>query len=457
MLFFLLALAHGYQETITFISLDAYNTISILNFTDSLAVSSISPFTHLNTFPISILELLEKTSSFSAILTWGTPETLKPRLSDYTSKTGRKLQLSQPGLSIFATTQNWSDFINKLSITLTLAALPASTRPIELPASLFWHSNDFLCVENLKKLESLLPCRGKGLTSLLDQLATSKYLSVSLQASRNTLASSLLENYSYSIVITALRKEQYSGVLSQCNTSVEIFEEGLEEYTSSLRLSKLALSPVKAKSQPEILSLRSLQDEEHGFTARFFHTLSNTSKNPIKVSIIEHFNKALVPLLSTFSHRPAVFTRYTEGWVAKFEVEVAPGQEVVISLSLNKKILGFEEYPTDPQRGWDILPMPFYWNDQVDVSNALLVMIPEPDFSMPFNVICITGTVIAFFFTSLQSIQTWKDAAHWSGEEYETTIVKARKTMNLLRNVVLAVCLTVLYILDRQGIVKMFG
>ena len=84
-------------------------------------------------------------------------------------------------------------------------------------------------------------------------------------------------------------------------------------------------------------------------------------------------------------------------------------------------------------------------------------MIPEPDFSMPFNVICITGSAIAFLFTSFQNIQTWKDSVHWSHSEYENSILKAKKRFGMLKNCILAVSLAVMIYLDQKGIIKMFG
>ena len=383
------------------------------------------------------------------------PEGIESRLLDYFDKTKRTVKTSQPGLSVFAKTNDWYGFIDKIS-GLLCTSIDSDKGPLEIEDFLFWQTNDFLCKENLVKIENILPCKQKGLSFLFEQLYNSKYLSIELSGRKKN------DEYEYSVIISALRKEQFSGSLSQCNTTLEIFEKSLETFDFKIKLNKLALSPVKGEKTPLITSQRILKDQEHSFSAEFFHVITNNSPQKVFVSIYEYFPKPVVPLLSSLSHPLKTMTKLEFGWLLKFELEVDPGQ-VVISLKLDKKLLGFEEYPNDPQRGWDILSMPIiYYNthrlDRTTVlSNGLLIMIPEPDFSMPFNVICITGSVIAFFFTSLQSLQTWKDAVHWSNEFYDTNIVYAKKMMNLLKNVFLGVSLTVLYVLDSKGIIKMFG
>ena len=108
----------GYEETLTFISIDAYNTLSILNFTDEWTKNSVSIYQDLQSFPLPIYQILEDTSAFSVIYCWGIRDILKFRLQDYKYKTGRTLKDSQPGLSVFAKTENWHSFSNKLSAFL---------------------------------------------------------------------------------------------------------------------------------------------------------------------------------------------------------------------------------------------------------------------------------------------------------------------------------------------------
>ena len=85
------------------------------------------------------------------------------------------------------------------------------------------------------------------------------------------------------------------------------------------------------------------------------------------------------------------------------------------SMTFEKQLLTINgDYPPDVSRGFDLnaavitlLPAANS-NDEFDADNAvhiyslpMLVMLPSPDFSMPFNVIAFTSTVMAFFFGSM--------------------------------------------------------
>jgi Gpi16 subunit, GPI transamidase component len=445
-LFYLFSCVLSYKETLTYIPIDS-STLSIFNFTDSWS-GELSVFSDLGEFPMPIIEILEETSSFSASLTWGTGEGIKQRLIEYTQKTGRALGISQPGMSVISETENWEIFAEKLS-GLLCTFVSTSPDPIFIEKKRFWHVNDFLCKENLSKIENLLPCKNKGLVELFGQFYTSKYLSIELKGFKKD------NQYAYSVYIASLKKEKYSNTQNKCNTSIEIFEKDLEEYSSDLKLSGIVLRPIKSDYYPKFVSRRYLIDEEHSFNAYFFHSLINNSSSPMFVSIYEYFPEPTIPLISSFSHNFSSIEKLDKGWLLKFDISLV-GEETVY-IKLNKKLMGFEDYPSDPQRGWDIPPMPMIYQNEIELSNGLLIMIPEPDFSMPFNVICITGTVLAFFFTSIQSLQTWKDSVHWSSETYEKNILKAKKIMDVLKNTILVISLIILYILDSKGIIKMFG
>ena len=58
------------------------------------------------------------------------------------------------------------------------------------------------------------------------------------------------------------------------------------------------------------------------------------------------------------------------------------------------------EFPPDPNRGFDIPSAMLSVEDIGDVlyTGATVVMVPLPDFSMPFNVLTLTSSIIAFYF-----------------------------------------------------------
>lgn len=441
--------SRAYQETLSIIPIDAYNTLSILNFSDSINITR-SAFQDIGSFPLPLIEVLDESLHFTAILTSGIIEGAIPRLLDFQYATGKYVNLGQPGLTVFAKTDNWSAFTNKLNALTGTYILP-KFGPLPVAEMLYWHTNDYLCVENLYKIVNWLPCKNDGLVGLFEQLLLSKYLSVKIEGYR------IESIYSYSLVISAIRKDQISGTLSTCiSSNAEIFESAIETYNTPVKLGKFALSPVKSNTTPDFLSKRYIVDDERGFTADFFHIITNHLHENIHLTIYEYFPKPAIPLLSLTSHKITKMFNFDHGWMLVLDVDI-PSGETIIKIGLQKVLLCFEEYPNDPQRGWEVPSMPIFYNDKIIQSNGLLMIIPEPDFSMPFNVICITGTVLAFFFTSIQSLQTWKDSVHWSNDSYETSILKAKKVMNILKNLFLVITLITLWILDRKGIIKMFG
>ena len=115
-------------------------------------------------------------------------------------------------------------------------------------------------------------------------------------------------------------------------------------------------------------------------------------------------------------------------------VEIPAKSNIEISIEFEKSILKWLEYPPDANKG-------FYVNSALittllpdktnftgisrktstysetfaqDLSNiviqlyteSLLVNLPTPDFSMPYNVICLTCTVVALAFGPLHNITT---------------------------------------------------
>ena len=68
--------------------------------------------------------------------------------------------------------------------------------------------------------------------------------------------------------------------------------------------------------------------------------------------------------------------------------------------------MGFEKYPNDPARGENIPQMPIYFKESDDTwkmttSASLLLNIPEPDFSMPFNVMAATNSMLGVFMINM--------------------------------------------------------
>ena len=159
----------------------------------------------------------------------------------------------------------------------------------------------------------------------------------------------------------------------------------------------------------------------------YLHTLS--LKND-KVS-----GGILRPLLTDF--RPG--KDRDRPYVLELVVELPAKSETRVSIEFEKSLLKWLEYPPDANRGFDVgsavisavLPgrrnftglgrrhstfaeaMEADDSDEVEFdafyqlhTERLLVNLPTPDFSMPYNVICLACTVVALAFGPLHNITT---------------------------------------------------
>ncbi|KAH9165570.1 GPI transamidase component PIG-T [Lactarius sanguifluus] len=85
-------------------------------------------------------------------------------------------------------------------------------------------------------------------------------------------------------------------------------------------------------------------------------------------------------------------------------LELPPHETLHLSLRVRKAFLRYTEHPPDAQRGWDLPPavfVPFDAPHRRIYTPALLVDLATPDFSMPYNVIIMSSTLIALIFGSL--------------------------------------------------------
>lgn len=85
-------------------------------------------------------------------------------------------------------------------------------------------------------------------------------------------------------------------------------------------------------------------------------------------------------------------------------------------MDVTKAFLRYTEHQPDAQRGWDLPAAVFTPRDTnkdlaVDgriYTSTLLVDLATPDFSMPYNVIIFTCSLIAFIFGSIFNVLTRK-------------------------------------------------
>ena len=89
-----------------------------------------------------------------------------------------------------------------------------------------------------------------------------------------------------------------------------------------------------------------------------------------------------------------------------------------MTLDVTKAFLRYTEYPPDAERGWDLPPavlVPIGGDEKGSPDGLgriytpiLLVDLATPDFSMPYNVIIMSSTLITFIFGSVFNLLTRK-------------------------------------------------
>ncbi|MCJ1354176.1 MAG: Subunit of the glycosylphosphatidylinositol transamidase complex-like protein [Icmadophila ericetorum] len=113
-------------------------------------------------------------------------------------------------------------------------------------------------------------------------------------------------------------------------------------------------------------------------------------------------------LIKDIYYRPAVDR--SRGTHLEIHLSVPAASTVILTYDFEKAILRYTEYPPDANRGFDVAPAVIRLlsnNSSKSVylrTTSLLLPLPTPDFSMPYNVIILTSTVIALAFGSIYNL-----------------------------------------------------
>ncbi|KAI9745144.1 MAG: Subunit of the glycosylphosphatidylinositol transamidase complex-like protein [Claussenomyces sp. TS43310] len=95
-------------------------------------------------------------------------------------------------------------------------------------------------------------------------------------------------------------------------------------------------------------------------------------------------------------YRPALDRR--RGSQVEIGMMIPANSTVVLTYEFEKAILRYTEYPPDANRGFDIASAVITIGNASIRTTSLLLPLPTPDFSMPYNVIILTSTVMALAF-----------------------------------------------------------
>ncbi|TWU74979.1 Subunit of the glycosylphosphatidylinositol transamidase complex-like protein [Metarhizium rileyi] len=110
-------------------------------------------------------------------------------------------------------------------------------------------------------------------------------------------------------------------------------------------------------------------------------------------------------LIKQIHYRPALDR--SRGTQLELLMRIPPHCTVFLTYDFEKAILRYTEYPPDANRGFDVAAAVIRTLEPQVMNlrtTSLLLYLPTPDFSMPYNVIIFTSTAIALAFGGLYNI-----------------------------------------------------
>lgn len=81
---------------------------------------------------------------------------------------------------------------------------------------------------------------------------------------------------------------------------------------------------------------------------------------------------------------------------------IPAGKEITLEVPFERDLLRYTDYPFDANRGFDLAGATIEYHDgglyERIVTPTILLTMPVPDFTMPYNVITLTSTLIVLFY-----------------------------------------------------------
>lgn len=116
-------------------------------------------------------------------------------------------------------------------------------------------------------------------------------------------------------------------------------------------------------------------------------------------------------ILLSINYIPAEFNKPT---LFESVLLLPPLSNIHMEIDFDKTFLRYTEHPPDAQRGWDLpsaVLIPYPSNSSVRLpprmyTKTLLIDLATPDFSMPYNVITMSGALIAMLFGNVFNLLT---------------------------------------------------
>jgi phosphatidylinositol glycan class T len=130
-------------------------------------------------------------------------------------------------------------------------------------------------------------------------------------------------------------------------------------------------------------------------------------------------------------YRPALDRK--RGTQLEIRILVPANSTVVLTYDFEKAILRYTEYPPDANRGFDISAAVITIGNETIRTTSLLLPLPTPDFSMPYNVIILTSTVMALSFGFIFNLLVRRFVAVDEADQWDVRAVRLKAAASIRR------------------------
>lgn len=165
------------------------------------------------------------------------------------------------------------------------------------------------------------------------------------------------------------------------------------------------------------------------FMRMYLHTL--------QARVVDPPDEKQMDVIQDIYYRPALDRE--RGTQLEVKLRIPPKSTVFLTYDFEKSILRYTEYPPDANRGFDVpgAVITILNDNGLKYSlrtTALLLNLPTPDFSMPYNVIIFTSTAIALAFGGMFNLLVRRFVAADEGPDPAVTRLKNKIRARLRRN-----------------------
>lgn len=326
--------------------------------------------------------------------------------------------------------------------------------------------DDFLCVEAFEKLREYVGCGGtKGLYSLLElnRIFKSEYVSLLGYLTYDETTKNIKYGIEINLIIDYDNKEIYFQTknLQACfgydEAKIIAYQRRDDNYPDIYNLLEIQTMPFAyipfIKLKENYLNNSLIFEEKKFHVNKFISKPVYSFENDIvyefktlncsaKIVIYEYLPYFFSPEYhkitgylnykknhTSFEHQ-IIRNTNTKTILLKFTVELLQNSQYSLKIPIKKLMKSFENYPHDSARGHFLIgtPIIYYLNNDSKYSiihtKDLLMRIPEPDFSMPFNIYTYTFVLLGYFYLMVFKIVTGKVDSHWLVRKNNTYFMK---------------------------------